>query len=108
MALRNHGCPQYSLLSVIFIFDWIDTAAHGIVSTAIPLQLHQLNMQNHACHLCLHYTTVSCVSVTMHKDPLPLQLDGLYLGHNFFQGPLPDSWSECVHVSHCLDSLHIC
>ena len=51
---------------------------------------------------CVYITSLSIVSfsVFMHKNPTAMQLAGLYLGENSLGGPLPDSWSECMSVSH--------
>lgn len=66
------------------------------------------SVQDHACPLILHNICVNHLCLCLcrcAKHPLPLQLAGLYLGKNSLQGPLPDSWSECRHVSHCHKSI---
>ena len=39
--------------------------------------------------------------------PLPLQLSGLYLGANYLDGTLPQSWSYLTSVSHCCYSVYL-
>lgn len=36
-----------------------------------------------------------------------MQLGGLYLGSNFLEGPLPDSWGGFANVSHCCNSIKL-
>ena len=46
-----------------------------------------------------------CIYCIMRIIPLLLQLAGLYLGENQLEGMLPESWSECINVSHCFDRM---
>ena len=56
------------------------------------------------CSLYYVYVNDVCLCI-LHYEHLS-QLAGVYLGNNQLEGTLPESWSECINVSHCFDRVY--